>query len=135
MCDRLQRADLIDDVGEQILGRDVDEAPAESGQVAVAHLCSDAHPGLGGQSAYPHQAGWIARVEPAGHVGAGDDSEHGVVIAKPPDAEALAQVGVDVDTGHLHSLEGLVGFARSSSRRFAARIVAGRTQPGIRAST
>jgi hypothetical protein len=102
--DRLQRADLIDDVGEQILGRHVDEASAESGQVAVAHLCSDAHPGLGGRSAHPHQAGRIAGVETTGHVGAGDDSEHGVVIAEPPDAEALAQVGVDVNTGHVPTL-------------------------------
>ena len=39
-------------------------------------------------------------METAGHVGAGDYAEHGVVVAEPPNAEALAQVGVEVDRGH-----------------------------------
>ena len=43
-------------------------------------------------------------MEAARHVGTGDDPEHGVVIAKTPDAKAFAQVGVEVDTGHLPSL-------------------------------
>ncbi len=86
----VQRADLIDDVGEQILWRDVDEPPAESGHVAVADLCADAHAALGGQPAHPQQSGRVAGMEAAGDVGAGDDAEHGVVVAEPPDAEALA---------------------------------------------
>ena len=45
--DALECADLIDDVGNQIVGRDVDEASAEPGQVAIAHLRSDAHATLG----------------------------------------------------------------------------------------
>ena len=45
-------------------------------------------------------------METARHVGAGDDAEHGVVVAQAPDAEALAQVGVEVDTGHPLSLWG-----------------------------
>ena len=39
----------------------------------------------------------VAGVEAAGDVGAGDDVEQGVVVAQPPDAEALAEVGVEVD--------------------------------------
>ena len=43
-------------------------------------------------------------MEAACDVGAGDDAEHGVVVAESPDAEALAQVGVQVDAGHVASL-------------------------------
>ena len=50
------------------------------------------------------QAGGISGMESARHVGARDDPEHGVVITEAPDAKALAQVGVQVDTGHLPSL-------------------------------
>jgi len=39
-------------------------------------------------------------VEAAGHVGAGDDAEHGVVVTESPDTEALAQVGIEVDRAH-----------------------------------
>src|SRR5246127_284911 len=38
------------------------------------------------------------------HGGAGDDPEHGVGVSELPDAEALAQVGVEVDTGRPPSL-------------------------------
>ena len=86
----LQRADLIHHVGEQILWRDVDKPPAEPGHVAVADLCADPHTSLGGQPAHPQQSGRVAGMETTGHVGAGDDAEHGVVVAEPPDAEALA---------------------------------------------
>jgi hypothetical protein len=102
--DRLQRADLIHDIGKKILGCDVYEAPVEPGQVAIAHLRSDAHAALGSRPAYPQQAGGISCVETAGHVGAADDREHGVVVTEPPNAEALAQVGVEIDTGHSASL-------------------------------
>jgi len=101
---RLQRADLIHGIGKKIFGCDVYEAPAEPGQVAIAHLRSDAYATLGGRPAYPQQAGGISPVETARHVGAGDDREHGIVVAEPIDAKALAQVGVEVDTGHLASL-------------------------------
>jgi hypothetical protein len=39
----------------------------------------------------------VASVEPAGDVGAGDGVEDRLVVAEAPDAEALAQVGVEVD--------------------------------------
>ena len=104
--DRLQRADLVDDVGNQVLGGDVDEAPAEAGQVAIAHLRSDANAAFGGRPADPQQPGGIPGVEAARHVGAGDDLEHGVVVAEAPDAKAFAQVGVEIDTGHVTTLLG-----------------------------
>jgi hypothetical protein len=96
----VQGADLIYHVGKQIVGRDVDEAPAEAGQVAIAHLRADAHAPLGGQPAHRQQPGRIARMKSARNVGAGDDAEHGVVITEMPDAEAFTQVGVEVDAGH-----------------------------------
>jgi hypothetical protein len=96
----VQGADLIHHVGEQIFRRDVDEASAEAGQVAVAHLCADAHAALGRQPAHRQQSGGVARVETARNVGAGDNAQHGVVITEPPDAEAFTQVGVEVDSGH-----------------------------------
>lgn len=43
-------------------------------------------------------------MEPARHVGASDDPQHGFIVAEPPHAEALTQVGVKVDTGHSASL-------------------------------
>src|SRR4051812_41358830 len=43
-------------------------------------------------------------MEAARHVGAGDDPEHGVVVAELPDAESFAQVGVEIDAGHSASL-------------------------------
>jgi len=88
--DRLQRADLVHHVGDQIFGGDVDEAPAEPGQVAIAHLSSDPHATLGGRPAHPQQARGITRMETARDVGAGHDSEHGVVVTELPDAKALA---------------------------------------------
>ena len=101
---RLQRADLIHDVGEQVFGVDVDEAPTEPGQVAVTHLGSDPHAALGGRPAYPQQPRRVSGMEAARDVGAGDDPEHGVVVTELPDAESFAQVGVEVDTGHPASL-------------------------------
>ena len=50
---RLQRADLVDDVGDEIFGGHVEEASAEPGRVAVAHLRPDGHAALGGRPAYP----------------------------------------------------------------------------------
>ena len=61
------------------------------------------------------EAGRIAGVETAGDVGAGDDAEHGVVIAEPPDAESLTQVGVEVDAGHVASLG--VSHRKAADRR------------------
>jgi len=102
--DALQSADLIHDIGDEIFGGDIDESPAEPGQVAIADLRSDAHTTPLGGPADPQQAGGISRVETARDVGAGDDLQHRVVITEAPDAEALAQVGIEIDTGHPASL-------------------------------
>ena len=96
--ERLQRADLVDDVGGQIVGRDVDEAPSEPGEVAVADLGADPDAVLARPAGRcVRSAGRVAGVESARDVGAGDHAEHRVVVAEPPHAEALAEVGVEVD--------------------------------------
>ena len=96
MRQRLQGADLVDDIGRQVLGRRVDEATAESSQVAIAHLRADPHPPLRGRTARPRQRCGVPGVEAARHVGAGDHVEHRVVVAEQPHPEAFAQIRVEV---------------------------------------
>ncbi len=89
MCERLQCADLVDDVGGEVDGRDVDEAPAEPGEVAVAHLGTYPNALFRGFLAAVAQRGRVARVKPARDVGAGDQAEHRVVVTELPRAEAF----------------------------------------------
>ena len=93
---RLQRADLVDDIGGEILGADIDVASAEAGQVAIAHLGADPNPPLRGGSAHFQQPGGVAGMESAGDVRAGDQVEHRLVVTQAPDTEALAQIGIEV---------------------------------------
>jgi len=71
--------------------------PAEPGEVPVAHVGADRHAPLhrpGGDPAHDHG---IAGVEATGHVGARHHVEEGLVVGERPRAEALAEVGVEVD--------------------------------------
>ena len=79
------------------VGRDVDEAPAEPGEIAVADLGADPDALLCGLLAAVAQRGRVACVESACDVGAGDQAEHRVVVAELPRPEALPKVGVEVD--------------------------------------
>ena len=106
VCECLQGADLIDDVGRQVGRFDVDEPPAEPGKVAVADLGPDPHTVARGLLAAVAQRGRVARVKPACDVGACDKAEHGVVVTELPRAEALPEVSVDVDGDHGASLDG-----------------------------
>ena len=45
--ERLERADLVEHVGAKIVRLDVDEAPAEPGEIAVADLGADRDAALG----------------------------------------------------------------------------------------
>jgi hypothetical protein len=36
-------------------------------------------------------------VKAAGHIGAGDHVEHGLVVTQSPHPEALAEIGIEVD--------------------------------------
>jgi len=63
--ERLQSADLIDDVGHQVSRRDVDEPSADPGKVAVADLRADPHAVLCGLRTAVPKRGGIARVNAA----------------------------------------------------------------------
>ena len=66
----LQRTDLVHDVVGQFAGADVQEAAAESGEVAVADVGADDDAGGGRLTAGPADHAGITGVESAGHVGA-----------------------------------------------------------------
>ena len=97
----LQSADLIDHVGGEILGGDVDVAAPESGEVAIPHLRADSDALVGGGTARPCEPRGITGVETTGDVGAGDQSQHLLVVTQPPYPETLTEVGVQVDAGPL----------------------------------
>ena len=79
-----------------LLGADRDHAPAEPLAVGQTHVRAHGHPVPGGQrDALPHRAR-VAGVRAAGDVGRGDQRHHLGVGAVAVDAEALAQVAVDV---------------------------------------
>ena len=101
---RLQCADLVDDVSGEFVRVDLDTAPAEARQIEVTDLRTDPDSPPHGGGAGTGQADGIAGVETAGQVRAADDIEHRLVVAERPHAEALGQVGVEVDGGHQVSL-------------------------------
>ena len=106
----VERADLVDDVGAQLVAGHVHRPAAEPGQVAVADLGADPHIARGRDRADPQHRDRVTGVEAAGHVRAGDHVEQGVVVAEGPDAEALAEIGVEIDLRHAVRLaaQGLV---------------------------
>ena len=127
---RRERADLVDDVGGQVGRLDVDESPAEAGEVAIADLGADAYPPIRGRPAHRQQVRRIAGVEAARDIGRGDDVEHGVVITECPDAEPLAEVGVEVHRTRCHRPSlvrcGPVDVDAVVSRRVECGVVGGR---------
>ena len=92
-----ERADLVDQHRLQFLGRDAHWAAAEALQVGIGDMRADADAAFlrQPQRAPHHQR--IAGMEAAGDVGRGDDAEQFRVGAHGPGAEALAQVGIEID--------------------------------------
>ena len=39
----------------------------------------------------------VPRVKTAGDIGAGDEPQHGLVVAHAPDAKTFAEIGVEID--------------------------------------
>ncbi|GEM_PF-3878493 len=97
----IQGRDLVDDVVGQPRGFNLDGASTKAGQVVIANLGTDDHSTLGRLGTHPAQDVGVARVESAGHVGAGDDPQQGFVVAEGPDAEPLAEITVEID-GRAH---------------------------------
>ena len=103
--DAVQRGQLVQDVGGELGRLDVDEPAAEAGEVAVGDLRPDGHARGSGAGAHAAHGRRVAGVEAARHVGAGDEAEQRLVVTQPPDAEALPEVGVEVDgAAHRRSL-------------------------------
>ena len=98
----LQRADLVDDVGDQVGAVDVLVAAAEAGEIRIRHVGADRNAPRRRQTQRAQDAGRVSRVEAAGHVGAAHDVEHRGVVAHPPGAQALAEVAVEVDIPRIH---------------------------------
>lgn len=92
-----QRADLIDDVGNQVFARHVHVAAAEALQVGIRDMRAHRDTARRGGLQRPQDASGIAGVEAAGHVGAADDVEDRRIAAHAPGAEALAEIAVQVD--------------------------------------
>ena len=97
----LQRPDLVDHVGHQIGTGHVHVAPPEPRQIAVADMRPHRHPACRRRTQRGQNARRIAGMEATGHIGTGDDVEHRGIISHLPGAQALAQVAVQIDHGHL----------------------------------
>ena len=93
-----QRADLIDEIVDQLFGRAVDLPAAEALEVAVSGMGADPDAVLDGEAnRIVHQVG-IAGMEAGGDVGRADQSHQDAVarIADRPAAEGLAEIAIDV---------------------------------------
>ncbi len=107
---RLECAQLIEHVSGELGWVHGDEAPTKTSQVAIADLGADDDPAFGGGRAGALQGEGVPGVEAAGDIRAGDDVEHGLVVAEPPGAERLAEVGVEInDQGPLFHVAGALG--------------------------
>jgi len=104
----IQRAHLVEDVGEQVSGGDVDAAAPEAGQVVVADLGADRDAPRGGARAHALHRRRIAGMEAAGHVCACHHLEQPVVVTEAPRAEPLSEVGIQV---YRHARDA-IGFRR-----------------------
>ena len=116
----LQRAHLVEHVGVAVAGRDAHGPAAEPEQVGQARVRAHLDPVLLAQAHRPDHRHRVAGVEAAGDVGRGDLGDHGLVVAQPPVAEALAEVRVDVDRAHgdLPARGGSSTAARSAQRYY-----------------
>ena len=112
--ERVERPDLVDDVGHELRRGHVDEPAAEAGEVAVADLGAHGDAARRGGPAHGQEHRRVAGVEAAGDVDARDDLDHRVVVAELPATEGLPDVGVEVD-GPRH---------RRSSSAWRARVSA-----------
>jgi hypothetical protein len=107
--ERLEGAELVEDVGGELGGGHVELAPAEADQVRVRHLGADRHPAPDGRAHRPLHRRRVPGVEPAGDVRAGHDLQQGGVVAQVPAPVALAEVGVQVHVAIVAQDEGVPG--------------------------
>ena len=96
----MEGADLVDDVVRQFRRRHVDEAPPESRKVAVARVCSRGDTGGRCHLAGRSDSAWVAGMEPAGNIHAGNRGANGCVVSEGPVAEGFSDVAVQIYDGH-----------------------------------
>ena len=96
---RLQRPDLDDHLVREVIRGDLEEAPAEALQVRIGDMRRDRDAACGGCPAGGAHRRAVPGVAAAGDVRGGDDLEHRGVVPHRPVAEALPEVGVEVDDG------------------------------------
>ncbi len=96
--DGCDRPDLVDDRGKELGSRHVEIAPPETDQIRIAGMCPDGHSVIDREPDGPLDREWIARMRAARHVDAADQRDQPLVIAHRPWPEALADVGVQIDT-------------------------------------
>jgi hypothetical protein len=96
--ERVESAELVDDLVAQRGRLDVDEAAAEAGLVRIPDVSADGDTALDRLAGHPAHDRGVAGVEAACHVGAGDDVEQRTVVAHRPGAESLTEVCVEVHT-------------------------------------
>src|SRR5699024_7863644 len=94
-----QRPDLVFDLGLQGRCRNVEGAPAEAFVVVVSRVGADDDTALDGGIDGGVDALGVAGMEPAGDVGAGDQAEHGRIVADDTVRDVLSEVRVEVDSG------------------------------------
>src|SRR4029453_6658980 len=84
---RLQGADLVNDVVGQLHGINIQEATAESCKIPVADVGANHDAGLSRLLAGAANNAGVASVESARNVGTGNGFEHGCVVAQRPTSE------------------------------------------------
>ena len=94
-----QRAELVEHVRGDLLGREVHVPAAEADQVRVRDLRTDHDPARGGRGDRAQQGERVAGVEAAGDVGAGHHVQDRLVVAQRPGPVRLADVRVQVHCG------------------------------------
>ncbi len=105
MREREERADLIHDVGLDLLGACLHLAPAEAAEVVVTRMGPHGDSMACGEGHRPVDDSRVAGVETARDVrGAHELEETLLVRADVVDAEAFAHVAIDVDSRHARIL-------------------------------
>ena len=93
----LRRANLIGDGVLDLGGRHGERAAPEARKIGKGDMRADGDAGgFRGAKALRHDFR-VPRVKTAGDIGAGDEPQHGRVVAHAPDAKTFAEIGVEID--------------------------------------
>ncbi|MNR07866.1 hypothetical protein D3C85_1239960 [compost metagenome] len=96
----LQRADLVDHIGRQLIAGHVHVASAKAHFVRVSDMGTNGDVFCRCSFQCPQDTGRVAGVKTAGDIGAGHDIEHRGIVAHVPGAKAFTQVAVDIYGWH-----------------------------------